>query len=74
MNCIICQNPVEQKGFNAMPVADGRCCERCDDLIVTPARLAAETGKPPAHFFEIADRLHAMSKALKKQLREQDTF
>lgn len=28
-------------GNNANPVADGRCCDTCDCLIVLPARMAA---------------------------------
>ena len=52
-NCCICNNSVEEKtddngviywnqGENAMPVAEGRCCEKCNWDFVIPARLEAK--------------------------------
>ena len=44
--CVICNETITtdehgwEGGCNAMPVADGTCCKRCDDTIVLPARLA----------------------------------
>jgi len=49
-NCCICNNSVEEKtddngviywnqGENAMPVAEGRCCDKCNWDVVIPARL-----------------------------------
>ena len=43
--CSICQDPIEVNwmgwadGNNAMPVNDGRCCDRCNDSIVLHARI-----------------------------------
>ena len=43
--CSICQDPIEVNwmgwadGHNAMPVNDGRCCDRCNDSIVIHARI-----------------------------------
>ena len=43
--CSICFRPIEPNangwagGNNAEPVNDGRCCARCDDAVVTPARI-----------------------------------
>tara|TARA_R100000734_G_C3306431_1_gene96935 strand:+ start:944 stop:1198 length:255 start_codon:yes stop_codon:yes gene_type:complete len=48
--CCICSNPIEAEftengdaywldGHNALPVADGRCCSKCNDNIVIPTRL-----------------------------------
>jgi len=43
--CSICQDPIEMNwmgwadGHNAMPVNDGRCCDRCNDSIVLHARI-----------------------------------
>jgi hypothetical protein len=67
MKCVICAKPIDGYGCNALPVARGQCCSRCDDLVVLPARLAALTGKQPADFFEWADRIHAATKHFKKK-------
>jgi hypothetical protein len=52
-NCVICGNKVEEKinpvdgtvywnqGESASPVAEGRCCLRCNAFLVVPARLRA---------------------------------
>ena len=45
MNCVICSNPIGIEpsgwdgGHNPEPVAEGRCCEPCNNEIVLPARL-----------------------------------
>jgi|ETNvirnome_2_130_1030620.scaffolds.fasta_scaffold01509_15 hypothetical protein len=46
MKCSICQLEIEaeaisgwDKGHNAQPVNDGRCCTSCNDNIVIPARI-----------------------------------
>lgn len=55
--CCICNKPIEPTasgwagGNNADPVADGRCCNRCDNEVVIPARIrlmmrAADGGAP----------------------------
>ena len=48
MKCSICKktipkNPISgwDKGNNAWPVNDGRCCDDCDASVVIPARLRA---------------------------------
>jgi hypothetical protein len=41
MNCSICFTEIdERESCNARPINDGRCCRVCDDLIVTPVRVA----------------------------------
>jgi hypothetical protein len=60
--CVICGKPYELDGCDAMPVTEGRCCNRCDDLIVTPARLSKITGKPPSDFYPWAKDMHALTK------------
>ena len=51
MKCVICKSEIEKhytsegvlhwdKGNNAMPIADGKCCDKCDNDIVLPHRLA----------------------------------
>jgi hypothetical protein len=51
--CSICCGPLEPDpekakiwahGNNAQPVNDGRCCDRCDWLVVIPARLRLPVG------------------------------
>ena len=43
--CVICNDPIGadsygwEGGMNAEPVAEGRCCERCDNEIVIPTRI-----------------------------------
>ncbi len=48
--CCICNSPIEAEftedgdaywldGHNAEPVAEGRCCGKCNDNIVIPSRL-----------------------------------
>ena len=53
MKCVICKHPIEIKtigstvwrqGNNAQPVADGRCCDLCDCLVVIPTRMGMELG------------------------------
>lgn len=44
--CVICEGVIEveafsgwDQGYNAYPVAEGRCCKICDDVRVLPARI-----------------------------------
>ena len=59
--CSICQYPIEVNwmgwadGNNAMPVNDGRCCDRCNDSIVLHART------------ELADDLTSKADELRRQ-------
>ncbi len=49
IQCVICKRDIEHKvhngrvywtqGNNAQPIADGRCCDRCDVGVVLRARL-----------------------------------
>jgi hypothetical protein len=39
--CSICGLPFDEYGHNARPVNDGRCCNRCQDAVVIPARIKA---------------------------------
>ena len=50
MNSSICKKRIAvnlsgwDKGNNAEPVNNGRCCDSCNDTIVLPARLTAIFG------------------------------
>lgn len=37
--CSICQLPFRGYGNNALPINPGRCCDRCDENVVIPARI-----------------------------------
>ena len=50
MMCVICKNEIEEQytddgimywdqGHNAQPIADGRCCNSCNDNVVLPQRI-----------------------------------
>jgi len=50
MMCVICHKEIEKQyteegimywdqGNCAEPISDGRCCNSCNDTIVTPARV-----------------------------------
>ena len=46
MKCTICGLEIKidsdgkwDGGHNAEPINEGRCCEKCNDIIVTPMRL-----------------------------------
>jgi hypothetical protein len=45
-NCSICQVEFSEYECSGWPIVDGPCCPRCDDLIVTVARMmqAADPG------------------------------
>jgi hypothetical protein len=50
MKCSICQLDIDvqphwDQGHNAEPVNAGRCCTRCNDTVVIPARLAIMFGR-----------------------------
>ena len=68
IKCIICKDNIEHKtdpqgvvywteGNNALPVADGRCCDSCDCRVVIPSRMGinphSKQGKAMGnHFYE----------------------
>jgi hypothetical protein len=71
--CVICGHRYELGGCDAMPIAEGRCCTRCDDLIVTPARLSLATGLPMSAFDVWAKDIHILSKAYRVWMRKKTT-
>lgn len=51
LKCIICKGVIDKhyssdgtmywdQGHNAEPIADGRCCDKCNEDIVVPYRMA----------------------------------
>jgi hypothetical protein len=48
--CSICRVAYTGWGNNAWPINDGRCCDRCNQDQVIPARLdrMRKTGRPPS--------------------------
>ena len=44
MKCVICNNKIDtnkywDKGHNAEPIKNGRCCSACNTTVVIPTRL-----------------------------------
>lgn len=37
--CCICESIFEGYGNNALPIKDGTCCDKCNEIFVFPARL-----------------------------------
>lgn len=67
MKCVFCNKTLHGCGCDAMPVARGRCCARCDDLIVTPFRMAQATGLPLKHLMKVAKTMHVLAETFKLQ-------
>ena len=45
MRCCICKKKFEGWGNNPWPVKKrGRCCDKCNDTVVIPARIIDITG------------------------------
>ena len=49
MKCCLCKKEIEKvgnwdQGNNAQPLADGRCCDRCNMTKVIPARMKRNFG------------------------------
>jgi hypothetical protein len=43
--CAICGGRYAGHGNNPAPVAEGRCCDVCNDIAVIPARIARAYGR-----------------------------
>lgn len=69
--CAICGVPMETlHGNNAMPVRAGRCCNQCDDEMVTPARLVI-SGVDPRAAKELGKQIYklgVMVRAVKRAM------
>ena len=48
MKCKICNETILGHGHNAQPVANGRCCDVCQDTKVLPLRLDLMLNESPA--------------------------
>ena len=48
MKCKICDDTFLGHGHNAEPIANGRCCDVCQDTKVLPARLDQMLEQSPA--------------------------
>ena len=49
MECQICGNTFTGHGHNARPVADGKCCDVCQDTRVLPTRMELILEESPAY-------------------------
>jgi|694.fasta_scaffold27486_11 hypothetical protein len=37
-DCCVCHKQVKQFGNNALPIKQGKCCNRCNEMFVIPVR------------------------------------
>ncbi len=44
--CCICKSIFEGYGNNALPIQNGTCCDKCNEIFVFPARLYSNPEKP----------------------------
>ena len=63
--CVICQRQFTEYSNSAYPVADGPCCDKCDNTVVTPARIALRTGRPVEDFEALGRAMHETIKRFK---------
>ena len=49
MKCKICNETIFGHGHNAQPIANGRCCDVCNDTQVVPTRLNNMLEQSPAY-------------------------
>ena len=45
LKCCICGKEFEGYGNNALPIKDGTCCDKCNDIFVFPSRLYSDPKK-----------------------------
>ena len=68
MKCSICTSEIDvqangyEGGHNAMPIARGRCCTKCNDTEVIPMRMAFMSMGRPVPTEAIKDILKEMRK------------
>ena len=43
--CCICESVFDGYGNNALPIKDGTCCDKCNEIFVFPARLFSNPEK-----------------------------
>ena len=53
--CVICQQTYTGFGHNAHPIANGQCCDVCQDTKVLPLRLDLMLNESPA--FQMFERM-----------------
>ena len=57
MKCCFCKKEIEKrgnwdKGNNAQPITNGRCCDECDVNFVIPIRMLRATNSPILTIFK----------------------
>jgi len=70
VNCSICLVRIrdDRKSCSAVPINDGRCCLACDNLIVTPVRIARASGMTIEDAVIEGVAMHAQINAIRKEL------
>lgn len=58
--CVICGKEYDGYGNNAQPVKDGKCCDKCNQEVVIPARLKKMGLKEEAEDLDIDKKVEIM--------------
>lgn len=58
--CVICGKPITGYGNNAQPVKDGKCCDKCNQEVVIPARIKKMGLKEEAEDLDIDTKVEIM--------------
>ena len=53
--CSICNMPLDNYGYDADPINDGRCCKICNQDVVLPIQMKLVLDPSPNHNEEIND-------------------
>jgi len=48
--CCICEKEFNGYGNNALPIKEGTCCDKCNEIFVFPSRLYMDPKKPFTHY------------------------
>ena len=69
MKCSICKDEIEKekttgwdKGNNAFPINEGRCCDMCNCAFVIPARIKQIKNSPNTKIKIVKDLITSMEK------------
>jgi hypothetical protein len=72
--CSICRENYSTHACSAFPVTERDCCERCDDLVVTPLRIAMSLGYSTVlRLFQDAIIMREQKQKLRKKLAKTET-
>lgn len=72
--CAICGEPFEGWGNNPRPFAGDRCCDHCDDYLVTPVRaLFPRSSQAERSVLRVLTQMAILGKLLARQREHAQT-